>query len=226
MAIPGPFVLTAIEAGGLIALQQSLNGSVMRSITGTPVGGGMISLTPYVTVEEHHTDELAITQHPVEQGAAITDHAYKLPPAVTIEAGWSNSPSPMGSSLIDLPGQIIQGLIDTFNIFSTAPNFVQGIYDQLLELQDTATLVTVITGKRTYENMLITHLDTRTTSETEFALMIRIRCQQIIIVQTQTVTVAPQDQQSLPQQTAGVSNTGSKQLGPAPTYNPVSPTFL
>lgn len=218
MAIPGQFILTAIEAGGIIALQQSLNGSPMRSIAGTPPAGAFVTLTPFVTIEERHSDELAITQHPVESGAAITDHAYKIPPSVMIEAGWSNSPVPMGSNLLDipgllgLPGQIAQGLIDTLNIFSTAPNFVKGIYDQLLALQDTATLLTVMTGKRSYDNMLITRLETVTNSETENALIIRITCQQIIIVQTQVVTVAPQAQQLLPEKTASIISTGAKQV--------------
>lgn len=36
---------------------------------------GMI--VPSVVVSEKHTDTLEITEHPVEVGAAIADHAYK-----------------------------------------------------------------------------------------------------------------------------------------------------
>ena len=38
---------------------------------------GMI--VPSVVVSEKHTDTLEITEHPVEVGAAIADHAYKKP---------------------------------------------------------------------------------------------------------------------------------------------------
>lgn len=38
--------------------------------------GGII---PDVTIDEVHTDEIELTQHPVQQGAAITDHKYKKP---------------------------------------------------------------------------------------------------------------------------------------------------
>ena len=39
-----------------------------------------------VTVKEQHRDEMTITSHPVETGAAITDHAFKNPAQLTIMA--------------------------------------------------------------------------------------------------------------------------------------------
>lgn len=44
--------------------------AIIRSI------GGII---PDVVIEEIHTDDMEVTQHPVQQGAAISDHAYKKP---------------------------------------------------------------------------------------------------------------------------------------------------
>jgi hypothetical protein len=38
-----------------------------------------------VTIEEQHSDELNITEHPVETGSPISDHAYMTPPEVTIK---------------------------------------------------------------------------------------------------------------------------------------------
>ncbi len=52
------------------------------------------AFTGYVAIEETHEDVLEITDHPVELGAKISDHAYKEPSSVIIRAGWSNSPSP------------------------------------------------------------------------------------------------------------------------------------
>lgn len=49
------------------------------------------SIVAHVTLEEVGTDELQITDHPVEQGAEITDHAYKKNPEVVIRCGWSNA---------------------------------------------------------------------------------------------------------------------------------------
>lgn len=51
------------------------------------------TLVAQITIEEHHTDELQITDHPVESGAPITDHAFMHPREVRIRCAWSNSPS-------------------------------------------------------------------------------------------------------------------------------------
>jgi hypothetical protein len=40
-----------------------------------------------VVVSEKHSDTLEITEHPVETGAAISDHAYKRPSEVVMEVG-------------------------------------------------------------------------------------------------------------------------------------------
>ena len=39
-----------------------------------------------ITIEEQHTDEVQITDHPIEQGAPVSDHAFKRPISVTINA--------------------------------------------------------------------------------------------------------------------------------------------
>lgn len=43
--------------------------------------GGII---PNITIEENHEDTLEITSHPVQQGAAISDHAYKNPSTLKV----------------------------------------------------------------------------------------------------------------------------------------------
>src|ERR1700722_20299202 len=48
------------------------------------------------TVEEMHSDETEITEHPVEQGSTISDHAFSRPSEVIVTCGWSNSPSGNG----------------------------------------------------------------------------------------------------------------------------------
>ncbi len=50
-------------------------------------------LVPDVVISEKHQDTLEITEHPVELGAEIADHAYKRPAEVTMEVGFSSSGS-------------------------------------------------------------------------------------------------------------------------------------
>lgn len=59
-----------------------------------PTDGSLpVTIVANVTVEEKHQDDLEITEHPVEQGGAITDHAFKKPAEVTVRMAWSNSSS-------------------------------------------------------------------------------------------------------------------------------------
>lgn len=150
--------------------------------------------TAMVTVDEGHTDTLTITEHPVEQGAAITDHAFKNAAELTLNVGWSDSGENNDVGVAE-------------------------IYAQLLELQASREPFDVTTGKRNYKDMLIASLVTFTDEKTENALMVQVGLRQVIIVQTQTVTVPPREVQAEPQKTAETTNTGTKQAVPAKNAN-------
>lgn len=158
----------------------------------------LADFTAQVTVEEDHEDDLAITKHPVEQGAPITDHAYKEPARLHLLVGWSNSGD----------GSAEQG-----------DDFVRAVYARLLALQNTREPFSVTTGKREYKNMLFASLGTTTTQETENALIVSASLQEVIIVQTQAVTVPPRDVQADPSQTADTQDAGTKQAVPAKSAN-------
>jgi hypothetical protein len=123
--------------------------------------GGIIA---QVTIEESGTDDLTITEHPVEQGAPIADHAFKRPSTINIRAGWS-----------------MRGAYDL--------SAESGIYGLLLSWQASLTPFDVITGKRRYTNMLMERLTVTTDQHSEYALMADIVCRQVIIVKTASTTV-------------------------------------
>lgn len=178
-----PLGLTILEAAGLDLLSPTL--FLQRNI------GGFVA---DVTIEEDSTDELEITQHPVERGAAVTDHSFKKPSVVVITAGWSNSS--------------LSALGDPF--------YVQSVYAQLLQLQNSRQPFDIVTGKRSYTNMLFRRLSVKTDERTENALVLQAECQEIIITETQTVqTPNPADLKN-PQADAGVSNRGSVSPLPNP----------
>ena len=196
-----------------------LTGAVIGSVGGIGVGaaskaisalfmsgrsiGGII---PDVVIEEHHEDTLTITDHPVEQGAQITDHAYKNQAEVTMRVGWSNSTSLINS--------IVSG-----SLFSGTINSVNDLYKQMLLLQESRTVFDVVTGKRTYKNMLIKSLSTTTDDNTENALILVVHMRQIIIVSTSEVSLSSNDTQTQPEKTGVVSNTGTKQPIVAPAQS-------
>ena len=160
--------------------------------------GGFIA---NVTIEEQHVDRMRVTEHPVEQGAAITDHSYKEPARLTIRAGWSNSsPLALGN-----------------------PFYIQTIYQSFLALQASRQTFDIITGKRSYTNMLIEVLMETTDKEHENAMMLVLECKEIIIATTQTVTVPPAANMSNPQINGATQQNGTVSAVSNPsTYNPAA----
>ena len=161
-----------------------------------------------VTIEEQHVDRMRITEHPVEQGASITDHSYKEPARLVIRAGWSNSsPQALGN-----------------------PFYIQTIYQSFLALQASRQTFDIITGKRAYTNMLIEVLMETTDKEHENAMMLVLECKEIIIATTQTVTVPPAANMANPQVNGATNQVGTMNVVSSPaTYNALaSPpgTFL
>jgi hypothetical protein len=167
---------SALEAASLIGIFSGSNRSIGPIIPG-------------IVIEEDHEDTLTITEHPVEQGAAITDHAFKNPSSVTIQCMWSNTQA---------------------SLFDFSESYVQGIYQQLIALQNGRQPITIVTGKRMYQNMLLESITTQTTNESAYSLPVTLECKQIIIVQTSATTLPPQDQHITPQQTAPVIDNGSQ----------------
>lgn len=145
-------------------------------------------------MEEKHRDELVITNHPVQNGANITDHAYKQPAMVALRYGWGVSGS-------------------IFSLDLGAPS-VDEVYGMLLDLQASRQPFDVVTGKRKYSNMLIRSLDVVTDRSTEKSIMVEVLLQQVIIVQTETTTLKSPSVMSMPEKTAPTSNVGVKQPVP------------
>jgi hypothetical protein len=142
-----------------------------------------------VTIREDHEDELVVTDNPVEQGADVTDHSFKAPARLTVDIGYSNSS--------------VQANAD--------PNYVNTQYANFLALQATRQSFDVITGKRNYTNMVITSLHTTTDQATENALFLTVKMREIIVVDTQTVSVPPSSNMASPQDNGATQGQGTQQ---------------
>jgi hypothetical protein len=168
------------------------------------------TFTAQVTIEEVHTDELEVVDHPVEIGAPVTDHSFLRPAELVVTVGWSNSP---GSS--NLFGSLASAIAS-----GNAVSQVKDIYDKFLTLQRTRTPFEVSTGKRLYTNMLIRSMHTSTAKDTENSLIIKVTMRQVLIVTTKVLTIsAPPEAQKDPSATSPTSDEGTKQLGPAPSFS-------
>jgi hypothetical protein len=176
----------------------------------------------HVTLRERHVDELEIVDHPVEQGALISDHAFKRPPEVTIECAWSDSPraSGIGGGLISAVTGTTAGVQSI--ITGNSPDQVRDVYLKLLALQNSATLIDVHTGKRSYKDMLIRSIMVDTDKDSEHVLNVTATLRQVLIATVRVVSIAaPKNQQADPQATVPSVDKGIKQLLPSPrTFNP------
>lgn len=165
-------------------------------------------LVPSVVVSEKHSDTLEITEHPVEKPTTdsasgfIADHAYKRPSEVTMECGFAG-----GGSLLDFVNTSAIGLGLGLSPKET--------YQQLLDLQSSRISFDVVTGKRTYINMLIRAIEVTTDKTSENVLNCTLTLREVILSETQTTTAASKNDMSEGVSTSGVQNSGTKSPTPA-----------
>lgn len=157
------------------------------------VGRAIGQIIPDVTVEEVLRDDMTITQHPVEMGAPVSDHAFKMPSTIEMRVGWSDSTH-------------------------QAQGYVQTVYQALLALQARRRPFAVSTGKRRYTDMLISSIAVTTDEKSEFALNVVVGLTKVIITKTQTTAGGSpvsggSGGQAAPAQTGSVSDSGSSQVG-------------
>ncbi|HHG9988006.1 TPA: phage baseplate protein [Yersinia enterocolitica] len=161
-------------------------------------------LVPSVIISEKHQDALEITEHPVEVGATVNDHAYKRAPEVTMEVGFAG-----GGSLLDF--------VDTSTIGLSLGKSPEEVYQELRDLQESRQPFDVITGKRKYSNMLIRGIEVTTDKTSENVLMCVLTLREVIMSQTESIKVADKENMQEGVSTSAMQNTGTK--APAPANN-------
>lgn len=157
------------------------------------------------TLEEIHNSTVQITEHPVELGAEITDHAFKKPDEVVLRCAWSNSSH---QALLGTVQRLFSGEL-------SGADYVSDVYSQLRELQEARTPFEIVTTTRRYQNMLITALQVTRDQKTGNALVCTATCREVIIVQTKATTLPPRQDQASPEETAEVEDRGTVQAVPA-----------
>jgi len=155
------------------------------------------TIVAMVTIEEDHDDELVITEHPVEFGAAITDHSYKRPSEVRVRIGWSQS-----------------GGVSRMGDFQVID--VKTKYEELLALQNSRNPFNVWTGKKFYNNMLVAGIRVHTDARFEYSFIADVTLKQILLVSTQTISGAQNAVGVASQPQNGTTvETGAKAVSPS-----------
>jgi hypothetical protein len=174
------------------------------TVPGVPPSGMIIADS---VLEERYDDESIITENPVETGSVSNDHAYDLPQELEVTYVWAAA-SPQAA------GQ---------------PSFLNVIYALVLALKVGKVLLTVSTGRRLYQKMLLKSISTISDKDTENILQLRLSLRQLILVSTQVITSgqatqAPNSAQLIGAKTMSTSNLGTNTLANGPQFNSGTPT--
>jgi hypothetical protein len=145
-------------------------------------------ISGYVTISESASDTVTITKQPIQQGAAISDHAFKNPVSFSIQISFADA-----------------GFLPSLFGGKSLPD----IYQELLALQSSFVPFNCVTPKRTYYNMLFAALGQTTDKKTENVLAINATFEEVIIVPVASTNI-PRSQLRNPGSNGGNQNAGKK----------------
>jgi len=124
-----------------------------------------------------HTTSLTITNHPVETGAAVSDHCFVNPSVLVMEVGMS-----------DVSKSIISGQ------FSGGWSRSVTAYKVLLELQKIRIPIQIVTRINVYKNMLIEIISVPDDIKTLHGLKATVTLREIFIATVKAVKVSARPQ--------------------------------
>jgi hypothetical protein len=137
--------------------------------TKTNVGGWFFD----AFLKSTHTSRLTITQHPVQTGSAITDHAFLEPRELTMDIGMSN----VATSFVN--GQFSGGYSRSVQAFKI-----------LKSLQQSRIPVQIHTRLNLYENMLVETITAPDDYRSLDALHCTVTFREILVATVSTVNIS------------------------------------
>ena len=124
-------------------------------------------------IREEHTTKIKMTEHPVQTGANIVDHAYMEPATLTMEIAMSDCMATM------VAGQ-----------FTDKSTKSVSAYQTLLSLQQSRLPFQVHTRLNLYKNMLIEEISAPDDFKTQFGMRCTVTLKEIFVVEVSTTTVS------------------------------------
>lgn len=138
------------------------------------------------TVSATHTSDVTVTQHPVEQGFAVTDHVRKQPQKLTLTGIVSNTPlgKEVKRSFNAGEGIVLEtigesGLANESGYAEAAFQFLEDLRSRVISIE---------TSLRVYDNMTLTNLTVPKDKSTGEALKFTAQFVEIRVVQNKLTT--------------------------------------
>src|SRR5438132_10006682 len=144
-------------------------------------------------IAEMHSGANEITDHPVEDGADITDHVRVKPDTVTIEGIISNTPVVASSARFEggLETSEQNGVLVVSGVGADTLDEARAdsAYQQLLKIKEDRLPVVIITSLRQYERMVLERLNVPRDARTGSALRFSATFRQVRTVASERVKV-------------------------------------
>jgi len=180
----------AVDDSDLVYIAPNIAEVVKKTNIVDPMGATVEEVTVGyffdAFIRESHSGSVRITEHPVQGGANISDHAYNLPDRLTIEVFMSDSMETVKASQ-----------------FTAEKTKSVSAFQKLKELKEKRTLVSVRTRLHYYENMIIENMSTDDDYTTANKLRCTVSLRQIMMARVAETYVALPKRQVKDKKTGG-----------------------
>jgi len=122
-------------------------------------------------VEEVYNHTAVVTKYPIEEGAQISDHVVDDPDSINL----TGKIAPVSIYALDLPSYSTTRIYDT--------------HLKLLKLKEAKEPITIVTGLKSYKNMVIESYTVSRTKDTGGSLSFAMNLTNVKIVKSQTSTI-------------------------------------
>lgn len=189
---------------GIVAVAAQGLGSILAGKTRVQfVQNNNTVISFDASIKENHTRDSPATEFPIEDGQVISDHIIVKP--FNLELTGIISDTPIGgiqgllqevgvsaaAALLPPVGVVaISGALALFSALSKSKSPSVASYGQLIQLQQSAKPVDVITSLYRYPNMWIKSLSVPRDSETGKILLFTVQLTQLLLVTPQSVNVS------------------------------------
>lgn len=153
-----------------------------------------------------HTQELSVTEQPIEDGSTISDHLDILPKTVNVQGIISEAPISIEQSIIGavtgaipalagiqggIKGTLFSGALNILGglLLNNQGNRIQEAQAAIDEIQKKKILVTLITGLRAYNNMALTNFVATETAQVGGSLSFSATFKELRLVKSEVVVL-------------------------------------
>lgn len=158
-----------------------------------------------------HGKDGVLTEHAVESGSPISDH-YRVDPAeIEIEGVVTDTPL----SALAFPGAASVNALQSAASGDDAPS--AAAMAAIEAYFDSAEIITIVTRRKTYENMVLTHFTFEDTARSANRLEFVIRARQLRIVDTATGAAIVRPKATTHQKKKSAGQAATKEAPPATT---------